>query len=164
MNISAEISRYLLLKGSLSRDPTARIGTQTVKRTQAQTHLGVWIDEKRTFLQHIENIRNKSIKIMNKITRLAINNYKITLETFKLHHNAILVAISSNGVSVWGHRLKMVNPAQKILQVQRGTLLRITGAFRTTSTDALAVLVGVVPLDLEVREKLAQKRKPEEST
>ncbi|GBN09710.1 hypothetical protein AVEN_51336-1, partial [Araneus ventricosus] len=37
---------------------------------------------------------------------------------------------------------------QKIISIQRQTLLAISGAFRTTSTKALQVCCGVEPIDL----------------
>ncbi|XP_025197550.1 zinc finger BED domain-containing protein 5-like [Melanaphis sacchari] len=48
-----------------------------------------------------------------------------------------------------------------LLGAQRGALLAVTGAYRTTSTDALPVLAGVLPLDLAARQwgRLARSRR-----
>ena len=41
----------------------------------------------------------------------------------------------------------------KLFQIQRGFLLRITRAFRTTSTDAVSIIAGIEPLHLAALSK-----------
>lgn len=153
LSISHNKTGYLMLKGFLDfkRNPTIKINGLAVKRFESMRHLGVWLDEKLSFSNHVEQVHSKSAKLMNKISRIATTKFKLPLNIYKLYYNAILVAITSYAASVWSHRLKLVKPAQKIQTIQRQSLLRISGAFCTTSTDALNVLLGVTPLDLEVR-------------
>jgi hypothetical protein len=51
---------------------------------------------------------------------------------------------------MWYHKVITVHNKRTIYAVQRGFLLLLTNAWRTTSTDALQVLPGVLPLDIEV--------------
>jgi hypothetical protein len=55
------------------------------------------------------------------------------------------------GASLWGDDAAKTRMKILLLRAQRKALLSVTGAYCTTSTDALPVLAGVLPLDLEVR-------------
>ena len=69
------------------------------------------------------------------------------------YHKAILTAIAGYGASVWAHRLVLARPKREIRSLQRGILLRLTGAFSTTSVEALTVVMGILPLDMKIRQR-----------
>lgn len=48
-------------------------------------------------------------------------------------------------------RLLLVKPKAEVRRAQRGVLVRVSGAFSTVSLDTLAVVLDVLPLDLEIR-------------
>jgi len=56
------------------------------------------------------------------------------------------------GDAVWGETVKDHTLKRLLLGAQRGALLSVTGAYRTRSKDAMRVLAGVLPLDLEARQ------------
>ena len=60
---------------------------------------------------------------------------------------------------VWGHGAKLVKSKKKLLSGQRAALLAITGAYRTSSTNCLAVVVGTLPLDLEISKNVIDKKR-----
>nr|CAD7401209.1 unnamed protein product [Timema poppensis] len=71
----------------------------------------------------------------------------------KTYHQTILLSIVGYGACIWAHILKNVVPARTIREIQRNILLRLSGAYRTVTTDAMIVTLGVWPLDLLIRRK-----------
>ncbi|XP_067120947.1 uncharacterized protein [Centruroides vittatus] len=65
-------------------------------------------------------------------------------------YKSVVIQITTYGAQVWGNRAEMTNMKRKIISFQRKFLLRITGAYRTTSNDALCVMAGILPMDLEI--------------
>ncbi|XP_055924668.1 uncharacterized protein LOC129956753 [Argiope bruennichi] len=59
------------------------------------------------------------------------------------------------GYGAWGHRLKFKQIARTFEIIQRRPLIKILKAFRTTSTHALQVLAGILPLHLRAKELFA---------
>jgi len=55
------------------------------------------------------------------------------------------------GDTLWGETVVDRMMKSLLLKAQQKTLLAITGAYGTTSADALPVLLGVLPLDLAAR-------------
>ncbi|GJQ77127.1 hypothetical protein Trydic_g23694 [Trypoxylus dichotomus] len=60
-------------------------------------------------------------------------------------HITQMASIVTYGASVWAHKAKQVRPRQKLNAAQRGVLITLTGAYRTTSAEALQVIVGILP-------------------
>lgn len=144
---------YLLLKGKLQRNPTLKINGQSIRRSRTVRYLGIDLDEKLTFMPHIERVSAKANRLMNRFISLGMTKFRLPPRAIKLYHEAILVSIVGYGAGIWGHRLKNTKPAAKLRSLQRGILLRLTGAYRTTATDALTTVLGVVPLDLLIRQR-----------
>lgn len=109
LRLSVHKTKYILLKGKLTRNPVVIIENTCIGREKSLRYLGVWLDEKQNFLEHIITFQNKSINVMNKITRLARNSFKIPTNIFKIYHDAILVAITGYAASVWAHRPPCTN-------------------------------------------------------
>ncbi|GJQ88405.1 hypothetical protein Trydic_g15997 [Trypoxylus dichotomus] len=63
---------------------------------------------------------------------------------------SVMTSIVTYGASVWAHKAKQVRPRQKLNAARRGVFITLTGAYRTTSAEALQVIAGVLPMDLEV--------------
>ena len=57
---------------------------------------------------------------------------------------------NTGGSVVWAHKLDGFHKRSHIPAMQRCFLLVLTTAWRTTSTEALQVLAGVLPLDLDI--------------
>lgn len=156
LTVSQKKTTYALMKGTLERDPVIKLDDKSIKRVKTNKYLGVYIDEKQTYETHIEETCKKAKGIMNKLARLAQREYKIPLTTVQTYFNTIMASITSYGASVWAYRLLLVKPKRKIKSVQRSVLIRLTGAFSTTSLDALCVITGICPLDLTIRKTAAK--------
>lgn len=155
LSIAPEKTTYMLLKGNLKRGPTMKLSDRSIKRKSFTRYLGVFLDERLNYSDHIEETSKRGRNMMNKIISLASYDYMLPIQTIRTYHNAILSAIMGYCASAWAHRLLLVTPALIVNRVQRGILLRLSGAFGTVSIEALQVILGICPLDLQIRKKAA---------
>ena len=151
LKIAANKTTYMLLRGSLQRDPIIKIGDQTICRSRQTKYLGVHIDEKLGFREHVEIVRTKGEKVMMKLAGIGQRRFHLPLDILQLYHNTILASVVSYGAGIWAHRANDKRIKRQLRSTQRRILLRFVGAFGTTSTMALLVVLGVWPLDFQIR-------------
>ena len=155
LTISADKTKHMVFKSRLIRNPTVKYENKNIARVKTFKYLGVIIDEKLSFSDHIEETTNKILIVRNKLLTLANTKFKLPLKLIGLYNNQIIKAIGTYGSSIWAHRLKEnMKLAEKLDRAQRTILLRMSGAYRTTPGVALNVILGILPLNLEAR-KLA---------
>lgn len=66
----------------------------------------------------------------------------------RLYYDSIFLPMITFAVGAWGD-LVGVRQKDSLLTTQRFMLIRVTKVYRTTSTEALQVTAGILPLDLE---------------
>jgi len=54
LTVSAEKTQYMIFKGKLERNPTIKYNNQNLKRAKTFRYVGVILDEKLNFMEHIE--------------------------------------------------------------------------------------------------------------
>ena len=151
LKIAASKTTYMLLRGSMRRNPIIKIGTDSIRRQKTTRYLGVHIDERCNFASHVEEVRTKAERAMMKLTRIGQRRFYLPLRIVTLYHNSILSSMVGYAAGVWASRARHTNIRDKLRRTQRKILLRFVGAFGTTPTMALLVVLGVWPLDLQVR-------------
>ncbi|GBM22430.1 hypothetical protein AVEN_221498-1 [Araneus ventricosus] len=81
-------------------------------------------------------------------------------ENFYWRHNGMFKRIYTGAIEpfmlyghgAWGHRSHLKTVDRILNGIQRRPLIKVTRAFRTTSTDALQVIAGLLPLTLKAVE------------
>lgn len=85
---------------------------------------------------------------------LSATRWGLRVPTLKALHKGAVIPVAAYSASVWAHRLREnVGLAKTLNRAQRPTLLSMVGAYRTAPMEALHVLTGIMPLDLEVRRR-----------
>ena len=151
MKIAANKTTYMFLKGSLKRDPIIKICDENIGRSRHTKYLGVHLDEKLGFREHVEITRTKSETVMMKLAGIGQRRFYLPLNILHLYHNTILSSVVDYGAGIWAHWVLDKRIKRQLRSTQRRILLRFVGAFGTTSTMALLVVLGVWPLDLQIR-------------
>ncbi|GBM44444.1 hypothetical protein AVEN_250839-1, partial [Araneus ventricosus] len=67
----------------------------------------------------------------------------------KVLYKTVIERMVASGAGVW-YLNPTIRIGRKLSFVQRGFLLAITGAYRTTPTAALQVILGIEPLHLQL--------------
>lgn len=162
LNISLNKTLAMLTKGKLNRErlPRIKINDVKIKYSDKIKYLGVIVDEKLNFIEHAKFIRNKVIGLIMALKRVARDTWGIKTSIIKILYSAVFLPITTYGSSAWFQEVQKAHVMRHILAAQRSILLIITKACKTTSTIALQVLAGVLPLDLSIiRQALINKVK-----
>ena len=123
-------------------------------------YLGVQLDRKLSFGEHLRIAATKAIQCGANLARLMPNiggprEAKRRLVASVVHSKLLYAA------PVWANALQIHAIQKRLFSAQRSAALRIVSAYRTVSTSAVLVLVSVSPIDLlaEERKETFQLRK-----
>lgn len=158
MTFSVPKTVAVLLKGRLKDSPNVRLMGERVPVRDEVKYLGVTLARGLRFDPHIELVCEKAAMAYHHVARLARYDWGVSFSTARLVYRATVESIVTYVSSAFAHRATLVKPRARLRRAQRHALIGMTRAFRTTSTDALCVLAGVVPLDYLVRERAALYR------
>lgn len=96
-------------------------------------------------------MKKASETIFTKMRGTLGSGWGMKRENIAILYRGVFLPKITYGARFWAHKTTS-NRAIKLLgSIQRRALIGMTGAYCTTSTDALQILAGVPPLDLEIR-------------
>jgi len=114
-------------------------------------YLGVILDSRLTWREHVEVKVRKAYNLLWACRRACGMGWGLGPKVVHWLYVAIVRLTISYASFVWWPRCKMASTKIKLSKVQRLACLGITGAFRTTPTGAMEVLVGLLSLDLVIQ-------------
>ncbi|GBM25420.1 hypothetical protein AVEN_245827-1 [Araneus ventricosus] len=117
--------------------------------------LGVIIDDQLNGMAHINFLREKISKILNRLT-VAKTRKGLSGRVLKALFKRALERMLVYAAPAWW--TCTVNQCNEIISIQRQILLAVTGAFRTTSIVALHVINGIELIDLILEMETAMYR------
>jgi Reverse transcriptase (RNA-dependent DNA polymerase)/Endonuclease-reverse transcriptase len=132
--------------------PKLVIGGFRVPFKGSLKYLGVNLDAKLIFHQHIVSSSAKAAKTGEQLARLMPNVGGPKPARRKLY-SAVVHSILLYGAPVWASCLEVERRRKIPAAVQRKCALAITSAYRTTSRDAVLVLAGIPPIELQAAER-----------
>lgn len=154
LELATHKTELLLMTGR--RIPTGinmRVNDVVISTKSTVNYLGIRLDTKLTFSCHIQHSINKAAEITANLSRLMANvggplakRRKLLMEAC----NSILLY----GCEIWGTSLRARTRARRLISVQTTAALRVTSAYRTVSAAAVQVISGMVPIDLQVEERI----------
>lgn len=133
---------------------TVSVGDLTeVKTAEVLNYLGITLDGKLTFSQHIKRVSDKAARVVAALSRIMANTRGPKPSKRKLLMSTVH-SILLYGAEIWADALETEVYRKRMASVQRRGALRITCAYRTVSEPAALLVAGVAPIDL-----LAKRRK-----
>ncbi|GBO15246.1 Putative protein in type-1 retrotransposable element R1DM [Araneus ventricosus] len=154
-NAAKTVLMPITFGGSLSfQDPlTVELDGEIVNAQKNLKYLGVTWDCSLTFTEHFKQVRKKADHITYRMSTVAERFYWRHQSKFRRIYNGAFEPFVLYGHGAWGPRLKVLSKIRQSLNtIQRRPLIKLTNAYKTTSTVALQVLAGTLPLDLRARE------------
>ena len=115
-------------------------------------YLGVTIDTKLTFWDHISKMTEKAAKITAALSRLMAN----TKGPSECKRRLLMTTVHSillYGAEIWARSLTMGKYRRRLEAVQRRGALRIACSYRTVSHPAVILVASVPPIDLLALER-----------
>lgn len=139
------------------RIPTAvpmAVGEEHVETKAAAEYLGILIDSKLTYGDHIRRTADKAAKTTASLARLMANTRGPTSGKRRLLMTATQ-SILLYGAEVWAEAMNKECYRKRLGDVQRKGALRVACAYRTVSEPAVLVIAGVIPIALLAQERRA---------
>nr|XP_042909940.1 uncharacterized protein LOC122271729 [Parasteatoda tepidariorum] len=130
--------------------------TNNIKNVSTMRYLGVTLDPGLTWIPHLNDIRDRITGFNQGIRRVARVTWGLRPQLLKRIYLQASERIILYAASVWYRNTRRIN--EKLNSIQRIPLLTITKAYATTSTEAIQILAGVMPIGLKIVEDIFCKR------
>lgn len=154
----------LISSRKLRETITIRVGDQEITSQSMVRYLGVMIDDRLSFKQHIEYSSAKAARVNAMISRL-MPNLKGPGEVRRRLLAGVVGSVMLYGAPIWSDAAKIKSSARKLESVYRLSAIRVAMAFRTISSDAVCVIAGMCPLTILANERSRKYfRRDEEDT
>jgi hypothetical protein len=132
------------------RDFKIFLNNKKLQQKDTIKYLRITIDRRFNFNEHIENIAGKCIKIIHALSKSAKINWGLRHDVLRTIYAGAILPIISYGAPIWIECLKRKHNVAKLKRVQRLINIKIAKAYRTTSYEALCVLTGITPIQIEL--------------
>lgn len=153
LEIAPEKTEAIVLKGPRKRDGIVfGIGDTAVAPSKQVKYLGVWLDEKLTYSEHVRKMCEKASRQTAALSRL-LPNMKGPGTMTRRMLASVVASVLLYAAPIWGKVISTKKYRNMLLSTQRKALLRVTRAYRTVSLEAVAVIGETPPLDLLVDER-----------
>ncbi|CAB0043779.1 unnamed protein product [Trichogramma brassicae] len=134
------------------RPPTIKLSGVSIKYSSNVKYLGVTIGTRCTIGEHIEKTGTKARLLFEKLSIICRARWGMTLTNVMTLYRGVFVPIIAYATEAWCP-LASETILLDMQKYQRTPLLRACRAYVTTSTEALQVMCGVLPLDLEIKRR-----------
>ncbi|XP_064539656.1 uncharacterized protein LOC135429319 [Drosophila montana] len=135
-----------VLVSSRKRVETAhiRVGSATIESARALKYLGVMLDTRMSFREHLEYVHKKAAESCRALSRIMLNTRgpKQQRRRLLMTVNRAVIMYAS---PIWSRAMAL--PSYSVHSIYRLSALRVSCAFRTVSDEAALVIAGMVPLD-----------------
>lgn len=131
---------------------TLDVGEGSITSQPAIRYLGVMLDSRVSFKQHVEKTTVKARRVATALGRLMPNIGGPRQGRRKLLAS-VVTSILTYGIAIWGDVLKIQKYRKKVAAVHRLSALRVSCAFRTVSDDAGCVIAGMLPIEILAMER-----------
>lgn len=133
-----------------------QIGGQSIAPQRSVRMLGVWLDPALSWKEHIAQVARKGLAVSEALQRLAMSTWGPSLRNTRLLYTAVTRPTITYGLSAWGVRSageeQYRSVVKPLAEVQKIALRRAIGAYKRTPTAIVEREIGVIPLDLYLRE------------
>ena len=121
-----------------------------IEQVNAKKYVGVWIDSQLSFEKQADYICGKARAALNKVMILFNGRRGLSLKIGIEAYKALVRTHLEFGIPAWAYKLTKYE--QQISAVQYQSLRAISGAFMKSSSRALEVIMGVMPIDIRMKE------------
>ena len=132
--------------------PKIALGEHEIEWKKSIKYLGVQLDRRLSFGEHLQIATAKAIQCGAALTQLMPNIGGPREANRRLVANVVNSKLL-HAAPIWTSYLNNHVILKKLFSAQRGVVMRIVSAYRTVSTSALLVLASVPPIDLLAEEK-----------
>ncbi|GBO28272.1 hypothetical protein AVEN_152749-1, partial [Araneus ventricosus] len=130
---------------TLKRPPIFKINNVTIRTVDSVKYLGVFIDNRLNWTDHIDYLRSKMLNLIKNFVSVSGPNWGVGASLLKHWYLSVIQPSILYGSAVWGGSFTVKN-INTLFSIQRLALLKISKSYRTCPTNALNVFLGIPPL------------------
>lgn len=152
LNISVKKTKAMLTKGNFDKErmPNIKIGDTKVQFVQEYKYLGVIIDHRLNFTKHTKYLRNKILNLSHLIAKTTKEDWGLNTKNLNILYKSLYLPIITYGAIAWYGKVNHSHVDRNLSAIHRRLLVGMTKSCRTTSTSAMEVIAGHMPLKFEI--------------
>ena len=149
ITINFDKTKFLLFSNDTCQ-PLIQLNQQCTPLEQVteKRMLGIIVDNKLSFKQHIDKITTNAKK---SASVLSLFRY-LSVQKLVTIYKVLVRPTLEFGSVLWGYKVNSSNNRTKLESAQRYSMLKILQAPPSTPTAVMEVELGIVPIDLRIRE------------
>lgn len=153
LELAPEKTEAVVLTSRRKMEPiTFDLNGTVIRPSKAIKYLGVWLDTKMTFAEHVSKTITKGEKTVSALASLMPNiggpRASKRRVISSVVHSQVLY-----GAPAWHTVTQNKTLSQKLTSLQRKMLIRICSAYRTISAEGASVIAGIPPIVLQIKER-----------
>jgi len=159
INFNEEKSKFMIIsrrKRKENKEINIYINNKSLQQVTKMKYLGLIIDNKFKFSEHISYTAERSSKLIHSLSKSAKLTWGLNHEALQTIYKGAILPLLLYGAPVWAEAMKYEYNRLKYIRVQRLINIKIAKAFRTTSSEALCILAGTTPIILRTEEAVRQ--------
>lgn len=149
VGIAKDKTEAVLFSGKRTSHQHMRIRVKgiEIEPKRSMKYLGIELDDKLTFVEHMKKATEKSHEVIQQLARLMPNTGGPKQKRRKLLAR-VGESIMTYGAQIWGSRINTQVKKNLIRKINRSCAQRVTSAYRTILQEAVEVLARMPPLEL----------------
>jgi len=104
--------------------------------------LGVWLDSKLSFKEHVEIKISAATRIFHQIARLSNTERGLSFQAMRQLYISCITSVADYGVPIWWNNQKYL--LEKYQKLQNSALRKILGAFKTSPYMAMELEAAII--------------------
>ena len=133
-----------------------KMGGMKLKRAKSKKILGIVVDDKLSFHEHIKQKTSAGFKALKGLDVFVNGVRGCSQSTYMKLYNSLVLPILDYGSPVTVEAI--TECSKEFNKVQRSAMLKATGCVSSTSTESLEVLTNTLPMDLHLKFRQAQEK------
>ena len=126
--------RFLDLKSELY---SIKLNVIRIQPKNLVKWLGIWLDSKLSFKDHVEKKIAQALRTFNQIERLSNTERGLSFQAMRQLYIACISSVADYGVPVWWNNQKTI--LEKFQKLQNLALRKILGAFKSSPASAMEI-------------------------
>ena len=154
-----EIFHFSRSRGFFNPPPLnlSLLGGPTLRPKDSWKYLGFILDHKLNFHKHIDHYTNKALSTIKCMKLLGNSSHSISPLQKCLLYRCCILHIAFYSFQLWFYNKALLLYHMKILnKMQRRVAIWILGAFRTSPTESVEAIAGIIPIRFHLQ-KIARR-------
>jgi len=158
LTFNPEKTKLMLVTNKRKKDiGDVHMGAKTLDLCESLKYLGITLDTKLNWTNHLTDKIMKSTKILNMARAVVGQKWGLTPSKVYWIYSAMVRPVIAYGGLIWAHAINKTQKC-KLEQLQRKCLLAMTHSMRSTPTQGMEWCMGMIPLDLYVQREATKAR------